>query len=347
MGETRPRRYASSQWSRTDVRDEARRARLESTLVKLRSPPALFAIASLIWGSTWLAIKFQLGAVAPEVSVALRFALSALLLGAWCALTRRSLRFDRRTHAFLALQGLLLFGLNYIGVYWAEQYATSGLVAVLFSTIVFMNPIGARLVFGTPLTLRTLFAAALGVTGVGLLFLPEFSQARNGGTSALGILLGLGATAIAAAGNLTAERNQKARIPVLTGNAWAMAYGALTATLIAAVVGARFTVDPRLPYLASLVYLAVFGTIIAFAAYLTLLKDVGSGTASYVAVATPIVAMLLSTLFEGYRWTPIAAFGVVLAVAGNWLALAPARIGSGFSGHQDEKVHPGIRPGRR
>jgi drug/metabolite transporter (DMT)-like permease len=294
-------------------------------IVTLRAPAALFAISTLIWGSTWLAIKFQLGVVAPEVSVAVRFALAALLLGAWCAVTRRSLRFGVRAHAFIALQGVLLFGLNYVGVYWAERYATSGLVAVLFSTIVFMNPIGARLVFGTAVTLRMLVAAALGVSGVALLFVPELAEARLGGTMALGILLGLGATAIAAGGNLAAMRNHDAGIAVLPGTAWGMAYGALTAAVVALALGARWTLDLRAPYVASLLYLAVFGSVVAFGTYLTLLKAVGAGLASYVAVVTPIMAMLLSTLFEGYRWTPVAAFGVVLAVAGNWLALKPAR----------------------
>lgn len=291
----------------------------------LRSPAALFAISTSIWGSTWLAIKFQLGDVAPEWSVALRFALAALLLVAWCSFTRRPLRFDRRTHAFLALQGVLLFGLNYVGVYWAEQYATSGLVAVLFSTIVLMNPIGARLVFGAALTLRMLVAATLGVTGVALLFLPELTQARQGGTAALGIVFGLGSTAIASGGNLAAMRNQAARVPVLSGMAWGMAYGASSAAAVALVLGVPWSIDLRTPYLVSLVYLAVFGSVVAFCAYLTLLKAVGSASASYVAVATPIVAMLLSTLFEGYRWTPVAASGVLLVVAGNWLALAPNR----------------------
>ena len=308
------------------LRAKARDAsRYNPRTVTFRSPAALFVISTSIWGSTWLAIKFQLGEVAPEWSVAVRFALAALLLGAWCSFTRRPLRFDRRTHAFLALQGMLLFGLNYLGVYWAEQYATSGLVAVLFSTIVFMNPIGARLVFGTALTLRTLVAAALGVIGIALLFLPELTHARQGGTAALGIVFGLGATAIASGGNLAAMRNQAAGVPVLTGAAWAMAYGALVATAVALVMGVRWSIDLRAPYLVSLLYLAVFGSVVAFGAYLTLLKEVGSASASYVAVATPIVAMLLSTLFEAYRWTPVAVFGVVLAVAGNWLALAPAR----------------------
>jgi drug/metabolite transporter (DMT)-like permease len=293
--------------------------------VTLRSPHVLFAISTLIWGSTWLAIKFQLGSVAPEVSVAYRFALAAMLLGASCTLTRRSLRFGARAHAFMALQGVLLFGLNYVGVYWAERYATSGLVAVLFSTIVFMNPIGARLVFGHALTLRTLVAAALGVIGVALLFIPELTQARRGGSVALGIVLGLGATVIATGGNLAAVRNQRAGIAVLPGAAWGMGYGALAAAFVAVLQGAAWTIDLSAPYVASLLYLAIVGSVIAFGAYLTLLKQVGAATASYVGVATPVIAMLLSTLFEGYRWTPLAAFGVVLAIAGNWLALKPAR----------------------
>jgi drug/metabolite transporter (DMT)-like permease len=293
-------------------------------IVTLRSPSVLFAISTLIWGSTWFAIKFQLGVVAPEWSVAMRFALAAVVLAVWCMGTRRSLRFDARAHAFLALQGLLLFGLNYLSVYWAEEYATSGLVAVLFSTIVFMNPIGARLAFGTPLRTRMFIAGTLGIAGVALLFLPELTQAGQGGSAALGIGFGLLAAAIASSGNVVAIRNHAAGIPVMSGNAWAMAYGALASALIAWLVGAPWSIDWRGPYLASLVYLAVFGSVVAFGANLTLLARVGSSTASYVAVATPVVAMLLSSLFEGYRWTPVAAFGIVLAVAGNWLALAPA-----------------------
>jgi drug/metabolite transporter (DMT)-like permease len=310
---------------RVVVVTRGRAASLESATVSLRSPAALFVVATLIWGSTWLAIKFQLGDVPAEVSVTYRFALAAALLAAWCGFTGRPLRFSRRQHAFIAAQGVLLFGLNYVTVYWAELHATSGLVAVLFSTIVFMNPVGARLFFGTPLPLRTLVAATLGVVGVALLFVPELAQARYGGRAALGIVFGLVATAIAAGGNLMAIRNHEAGIPVMTGTAWGMAYGALCAAIVVVLSGAKWTFDLGAPYVASLVYLAVFGSVVAFGAYLTLLKLVGAGPASYVSVATPVVAMALSTLFEGYRWTPLAAFGVVLAIAGNWLALSPRR----------------------
>ncbi len=287
------------------------------------SNPALFLTATLIWGSTWLGITFQLGVVPPEVSVAYRFALAAALLAAWCAWRGVPLRFSRRDHAFLAGTGATLFGFNYVTVYWAERFVPSGLVAVVFSTIVFMSPVGMRLAFGTPLAARTFVAATLGVVGVALLFLPELEAARHGGNAALGIALALVSTAIATAGNLFAVRNHQAGLPTFPATAWGMAYGALAAALSAAVTGAAWTFDPRPPYVLSLLYLAVFGSIAAFGAYLTLLKRVGAGPSSFVGVATPVVAMLLSTLFEGYRWTWVAVLGVALAIAGNVLALRP------------------------
>ena len=287
------------------------------------STTALFLTSAMIWGSTWLAIKYQLGVVAPEVSVVYRFALAAVMLAVWCVATGKSLRFSWRTHVYLGALGVLFFGLNYVCVYLGEQFVTSGLVAVLFSTIVFMSPIGMRIFFGTLLSLATFVAAALGVTGVALLFVPELSQASRGGTTSFGVALGLLGTAIATGGNLVAVRNHKAGIPTFPGTAWGMAYGATTAAIAALVHGVPWTFDARLPYLLSLTYLSVFGSIIAFGAYLTLLKRVGAGPSSFVAVSTPVIALVLSTLFEGYRWTLVALCGVALAVFGNWLALRP------------------------
>ncbi len=289
------------------------------------SNPALFLTATLIWGSTWLGITFQLGVVAPEVSVAYRFALAAVLLAAWCAWRGVPLAFRRRDHAFLAGQGVTLFGVNYVVIYWAERYVPSGLVAVVFSTIVFMSPVGMRLAFGAPLSPRTLAAATLGVAGVALLFLPELDAARRGGGAALGIAFALVGTAIATAGNLFAVRNHQAGLPTFPATAWGMAYGALAAGLAALATGTPWTFDPRAGYVLSLAYLSVLGSIVAFGAYLTLLKRVGAAPSSFVGVATPVVAMLLSTLFEGYRWTWVAVLGVALAVAGNVIALRQPR----------------------
>lgn len=287
--------------------------------------PVLFAVCTLIWGSTWLVIKFQLGVVAPGVSVAYRFALAAALLAAWCYASGRRLAFGARTHAWLAAQGLTMFGLNYVAVYEAERHVASGLVAIVFSTIVFMTPLGARLAFGMPVAPRTLFGAVLGVAGVALLFLPELVLAREGGALGAGVAWAFAATAIAAAGNLVSMRMQRDRVPVLTGAAWGMAYGALVAAAVAALRGDAWVFDPRLPYVASLAYLAVVGSVVAFAAYLTLLERVGPGPSSFIGIATPVLAMLLSTAFESYRWTWIAVAGVALAVAGNAIALRGSR----------------------
>jgi drug/metabolite transporter (DMT)-like permease len=285
----------------------------------------LFLTATAVWGSTWLAIKYQLGVVAPEWSVAYRFALAAAMLALWCVATGRSLRFSARNHFFLAALGVTLFGLNYLCVYWAERYVTSGLVAVVFSTIVFMNPIGMRFVFGTPLSARTFIAATLGVAGIALLFLPELTAARSGGAAGLGVAFALIGTVVASGGNLVAMRNHDAEIPTFPGTAWGMVYGALTAAIVAIAQGTAPSFDTNISYLLSLAYLSVFGSIVAFGAYLTLLKRVGGGPSAFVSVATPIIALALSTLFEGYRWTWIAALGVVLAVIGNCIALMPAR----------------------
>ena len=292
------------------------------------SVPILFLIPTLIWGSTWLAITFQLGTVAPEVSVCYRFALAATMMAAWCLFTGRSLRFSLRNHAYLAGLGVLMMGFNYIWIYRAEQHVTSGLVAVLFSTLVFMSPIAMRLAFGTPLRAMTFIAAIFGVTGVALLFVPELSIAQQGGAVALGVGLTLAATASCAIGNLVAVRNHRAGMPTLPATAWGLGYGSLLAAAVVVTQGMPWTFDPRLPYILSLAYLALFGSVIAFGVYFTLLNRVGAGPASYTTVATPIIAMLMSTLFEGYRWTGTAGLGVLLAVFGVWLSLRqPAATG--------------------
>jgi len=289
------------------------------------SIPMLFLVPTLIWGSTWLAITFQLGSVAPEVSVCYRFALASVLLAVGCLATGRSLRFSLRDHAYLAGLGVLMMGFNYIWIYRAEQLITSGLVAVLFSTLVFMSPVAMRLAFGTPLRVRTFVAATFGVTGVALLFLPELREAQQGGAVALGIALTLAATASAAAGNLIAIRNHRAGFPTLPATAWGLFYGALLAGATVIVQGTPWTFDARMPYVLSLLYLSLFGSVIAFAVYFTLLNRVGAGPASYTTVSTPIIAMSLSTLFEGYRWDWPAAVGVVLVAYGIWLALRPMK----------------------
>jgi drug/metabolite transporter (DMT)-like permease len=175
--------------------------------------------------------------------------------------------------------------------------------------------------FGMPLALRAVLGAVLGAGGIVLLFLPELALARASADTMVGIAYGLGATLLAVGGNLVSMRMQREQLPILATTAWGMGYGALVAAAVATLGGVAWTFDPRLPYVASLAYLAVVGSVVAFGAYLTLLRQVGPGPASFVGVATPVVALLLSTLVEGYRWTWSGALGVALAITGNVLVL--------------------------
>jgi drug/metabolite transporter (DMT)-like permease len=281
----------------------------------------LYVAAVLIWGSTWIAITFQLGNVPPEVSVAYRFGLASLILLVWCAVRGLRLTFSWRDHLWMAVQGALLFGLNYVFVYLAEGQITSGLVAVIFSLLVFLNIIGTRLFFATPLRPITLLGAMLGVGGVALVFMPELSRASETGNPRLGLLFALIATLSASFGNMAAARNYGRGLPVVQLNTFGMLYGALFVGLYAFARGQPFLFDWSAPYLLSLVYLALFGSVLAFGAYLTLMGRIGADRAGYTSVAIPIVALLISTAFEGLRWQLYTVLGIALCVMGNVLVL--------------------------
>ena len=281
----------------------------------------LFFLASFIWGTTWLAIKFQLGVVAPEVSVAWRFALASLLLVAWCLLRGIPLRFPARDHARLALLGLLLFGLNYVLVNRAEQHLPSGLVAVIFSFLVFWNLIGARLFFGTPAPPAVALGAVLGVAGVALLFWPEVTSLHSGTVQLRGLLLALVATLFASAGNLYSQRLFSTGLAVAPSIAIAMGYASLSVMAWCVVTDVPFTFDAKPGYVLSLAYLALFGSVVAFMAFLTLLKRIGAGRSGYTAAVIPLIAMLASTAFEGYRWSAAPVAGMLLVLGGTVLVL--------------------------
>ena len=281
----------------------------------------LYLTAVLIWGSTWLAITFQLGRVPPEISVVYRFALAGIILLAWSVARRLRLAYSWREHAAMAGQGALLFGLNYVCVYRAEGLIASGLVAVIFSLIVFFNIFGARLFFGTPLKPTTLAGAAFGVAGVVLIFLPEISRTSATGREALGFGYALVGVISASLGNLLAARNQRKGLPVVQLNTFGMLYGAALVAIFALADGQPVVFEHTVPYLLSLVYLAVFGSILAFGAYLTLLGRIGAERAGYTGAAIPIVALLMSTCFEGLHWHPATALGILLCLAGNFLVL--------------------------
>lgn len=220
----------------------------------------------------------------------------------------------------MALQGAALFSLNYLLFYAAAAHLTSGLMAVAFSTITVMNIANGALFFGTPVERRVLLAAVAGMTGLALVFWPEL--ALFGPSGALGLVLSLLATYLASLGNMLAVRHQRAGVPVVAGNAWGMTYGALIAFAIALGGGAPLAFDGSAGYAVSLLYLALGASVMGFGCYLTLLRRIGAARAAYATVLFPLVALALSTAFEGYRWTAVAAAGVLLVLFGNLLVLA-------------------------
>jgi drug/metabolite transporter (DMT)-like permease len=287
---------------------------------------SLYFAAVFIWGSTWYAIKFQLGTVPPELSVAYRFAIAAVILFAWCLLRGLPMRFNREQHLWMALQGLMLFCLNYLIFYWATAELTSGLIAVIFSTIVLMNIVNSALFFRKPIDASMVVGAVIGLLGIALVFWPEIANLRQSDGAIKGLVLSLIGTFIASLGNMISARNQRQRLPVIQGNAFGMAYGAVILFLFAAVQGLPFVYENSLPYNLSILYLALFGSVLAFGSYLTLLGRIGPEKAAYATVLFPLVALGISTLFEGYQWSVLAASGVAFVVMGNVLIIMPKQL---------------------
>lgn len=286
--------------------------------------PLIYALVVLIWGTTWYTIKFQLGVVAPEISLVYRFGLAAVCVFLFARATGSPLKLSLRDHRMVALQGATLFCLNYWMTYLSTQYLTSGLVAVLFTSIIFFNIVNGRLIFGTRIERRVLLAAGAGVLGVGLLFLPELQVALHDPTVIHGAVLALAATYVASLGNMAASRNTQAGLPVVTVNAYGLAYGTVGLALIATIRGTPVAFDPHWPYVLSLLYLSLAGTALAFGMYLALIQRIGASRAAYSSVLYPVVALAVSTLFEGYAWSLPAIIGLVVLVAGNALALGGA-----------------------
>ena len=282
----------------------------------------LFIAAVAIWGSTWLAITFQLGRVAPEASVFYRFLLASAIVFAYCLVRRLPLRYSLRQHLWIALLGILMFSVSYIFVYYAEQHVVSGLVAVGYSASPMLGLIGMRVFFGTPMTRLLVLGSILGMVGIALVFWPEFAKLQGDRDTALGALHTIIAVVVSAFGAIVAQRNQRDGLPLWQSMAWGMLYGSLFSLVVTLAVGESLDFEATMPYVLSLVYLAVLGSILAFAAYLTLLHRVGAARAGYIGVMVPIVALVISALFEKFQWHALTWLGIAVSVAGNVIVLS-------------------------
>lgn len=294
---------------------------LKSSKISELNNLVLYLVTVLIWGSTWIVIRYQLGMVAPELSLAYRFGLAALLLFVWCGFRRISLRFSPRDHIFVLLQGAFLFSMNYLLIYWATATLTTGLIAVLFSTVIFMNIVNSAVFLKRKIQAAVFVGALVGMAGIVLVFWPELSSGGLGASSLQAILLTLGGTLLASFGNVLSARNQAAGVGVVASNTLGMAYGAVLSLLLTLVSGKPVNFEWTTPYVGSLLYLSVAGSVIAFGAYLTLVGRIGADRAAYSMVLFPVVALELSHLFEGYQWHSLAIFGVLLVLVGNLLVI--------------------------
>lgn len=293
-----------------------------------RRPIALAATAAcaLIWGTTWYAITFQLGATDPLVSVGLRFALAAAVLFAVVALTRGRLGLTRAQHLAAVGQGAFAFSVSYLFVYRAEENVASAVVAVIFASLAFLNLALFRIASGQKAAPAAWGGAVLGLVGVAVLSLDQVAGAGLGARAGVGVAFAFAAVVASAFGNWFAWRGQQAGADVLPATAWAMAYGTVMLAVFGVVTGVSWSVDWSAGYLISLAYLSLFGSVIAFGLYFTLARAQGYALASYISALTPPIAMGVSVLFEGARFGPAALLGLALVLAGQGLLmLAPRR----------------------
>lgn len=286
---------------------------------------SLYALVLFCWGTGWLPIHFQLGVVAPEVTLFYRIGISAVLLFAWLYLSGRLRRFPLRDHlTFLAL-GICLFGVNYLAVYYAGGYLATGVLAVVFSTASVMNLTLSAIIARVLPPLRVVVGALIGIFGLALVFSRELADAAAREGVLIGLLLALLATFSFSCGNMLSARAQSRKLPVLNANAYGMLYGTVLMFFLALTTGRPFNWDPDPLYAVALGWHVVFSTLVAFAAYLTLVGRIGPSRAGYATVVFPVIALLLSALFEGYQVHAIAFAGLLCVMVGNVLVLGSRR----------------------
>ena len=273
----------------------------------------LYGLVVLGWSSSWLPLKWQVGEIAPEVSLVWRFYLAGALMFLVGFVTKRRLRLPLWGHGVAVSLGIFLFSTNFALFYYASAFLASGLLAVVFASASLINLFYGAAVFRTPITWIGLLASLLGFSGILMLYWPEISVSR----AALGALaLCLGGTLCFCTGNMISSAAQKRDLPVVGSTAWAMIYGATYMLIVSLLRGHELNIEWTWRYIGGGLWLATFSSVLAFTSYLTLLGRIGASRAAYATVLFPPFALLISTFVEGYRWTPMAAVGLAMVLAG-------------------------------
>lgn len=282
----------------------------------------LYGLVVVIWGTTWIAIFLQQGPVSAPVSIFWRFAVASVTMLAILLATRRLRPLALRDHLFCVVQGCCVFCFNFWCFYTAAAHINTGLESVIFSMAVLFNAINGFIFFRQQPPVRFWLAAALGLVGIITLFWDDLLS--NGLNASL--LWGIGLSALGtygfSLGNMLSMRHQRRGLETLTTNSWAMLYGTLVMGAIALVRGDNFTPQWTLSYMGALLYLALFGSVIAFGAYFTLVGRIGAGKAAYSTLLFPLVALTISTFYEGYVWHSNAVIGLALILVGNLVMFA-------------------------
>jgi len=286
-------------------------------------------VCAVIWGTTWYAITLQLGTVAPLASIVWRFALASALLFLGCLIARQKLRLTRAQHLTALGQGVFAFSISYSFTYASEGLVASAIVAVTFASLTFINLVLFRVVAGQKAAAASWGGAVLGVLGVAVLSGGEMFSGGLDGPASLGVGLALIATTASAFGNFFAWKGQTYGSSAIPSTAWAMAYGTGLLVVYGLATGVEFTIDPTLTYVGSLLYLSVFGSVIAFGLYFTIARSIGYVMTSYISALTPPVAMLVSVIFEGARFGWPAIAGLVLVLSGQALLIRAPRVRAG------------------
>lgn len=279
----------------------------------------LFISTLICWSPTWYLIKFQFGVVDPLISIFYRFFIASIIVFIFLILSKKKMSFNLHQHLSFLLLGVTLFSLNYIFFYLANTYLISGIVTIAFSTILIMNILGERIYFKIKSSKETLFAAGFGIIGILIIFEKELLNFKLEDKTHIGIILSFIATFWASTGNLVHQKNSKDKIPFIQSIAYGMLYGSLFTLIVAKFRGAEIIFDNSISYILSFLYLSIIGSVVAFYLYLKLLENIGSARAGYIGVIMPIIALIISTIFEGLQWTnnlivglPVLIFGCVL-----------------------------------
>jgi drug/metabolite transporter (DMT)-like permease len=289
---------------------------------------SLYLLTVLIWGTTWIALKLQLGEVAIPVSIVYRFGLAALILFAMLLISGKLQKVNRRGQLICLAQGVCLFCVNFMCFLHASQWIPSGLVAVVFSTATLWNALNARIFFRQKIARNVLTGGGLGLLGLGCLFWPELAGHSASQETLLGLGLALLGTLCFSAGNMLSSLQQKAGLRPLTTNAYGMLYGAAMLSVYCLLSGTPFSFEWDTRYIGSLLYLVIPGSVIGFTAYLTLVGRMGPERAAYCTVLFPVVALNVSAFAEGYQWTAPALMGLVLVMVGNVLVFRKPKVDS-------------------